>query len=92
MEVDTEYAETLATYHKDWVSSLKCNRKLEVHSFQLKDANGKAIELDGPHIKVEVLVPLIRSSAYRKIVVREQPDWCFTFCVRVPGLWQSAID
>ncbi len=41
--MDTEYVETLASDHKDWVSSLKCNRELEVHSFQLIDANGNAI-------------------------------------------------
>jgi SRSO17 transposase len=81
-----ELVETLAEYHKDWVSLLKCNRKLEVHSFQLKDANGQAIELDGAHIKVEDLVPLISTNAYRKVVVRGQSYWCFTFCVRIPGL------
>ena len=51
--------------HKDWISLLKKNRNLETHSFILKDATGRAIPLEGPHIAVEALVPLIPRTAYR---------------------------
>ena len=46
-------------YKKDWISLLKKNRNLETNSFVLKDAAGKAIRLERPHIAVEALVPLI---------------------------------
>jgi len=55
----------LARRRKDWVSLLNRNRGLETASFQMRDVNGWAIKLPGPHIAVEVLVPLIPASAYR---------------------------
>ena len=81
-----DLVELLRQYHKDWVSLLKCNRNLEVHSFQLKDGQGQPLELEGPHIKVEELIARIDPTAYRQVVVGEQSYWCFTFCVRIPGL------
>lgn len=71
---------------KDWVSLLKHNRNLEVHSFQIKDAQGQPIPLPGEHIKVEDLVPLIPAQAYREIKIREQSYWCFTRTVRIPSI------
>jgi hypothetical protein len=44
---------------KYWISILKKNRNLETNSFMMKDADGKRIPLDGPHVSVEELVPLI---------------------------------
>lgn len=76
----------LAQYHKDWVSLLKRNRNIEVHSFTLRDAQGKELKLSGPHIKVEELVPLIPQSAYKKVIVSGKPYWCFTLALRVPRL------
>jgi len=43
--LSTELVETLRQYQKDWVSLLKRNRNLEVHSFQIKDAQGQPIAL-----------------------------------------------
>jgi hypothetical protein len=81
-----EMVEVFAPEGKDWVSWLKCNRKLESHSFQLKDAKEHPIALgDGP-MKGENLVPLIPLNAYRKIDIQGQSYWCFTRCARIPGL------
>ena len=62
---------SMARYHKkDWMSLLKKNRNLETKSFVLKDAAGKPVPLEGPHIAVEDLVPLIPPTAYRAVTVR----------------------
>jgi hypothetical protein len=84
--LSSELVQALAEYKKDWVSLRKRNRNLETQSFQLKDAEGQPIVLPKPHIKVEELVPLIPSTAYRKVEVHQQPYWCFTFCARIPDL------
>src|SRR5918911_5639818 len=78
---------SIARYHKkDWVSLLKKNRNLETNSFVLKDAAGKAIPLEGPHIAVADLVPLIPPTPYRAVTVRDKTYWPFTLAVRLPGL------
>jgi SRSO17 transposase len=71
---------------KDWISILKKNRNLETNSFVLKDASGKRIPLDGPHISVEDLVPLIPTTAYRAVTVADKTYWTFTLTVRLPAL------
>lgn len=81
-----ELVAVLAKHHKDWVSLLKKNRNLEVHSFTLRDEQGQVVPLAGPHMGVEELVPLIPRSAYRKVTVSGKDYWCFTLSVRVPGL------
>ena len=81
----------LARRRKDWISLLKKNRGLETASFQLRDVNGWAMKLPGPHIAVEEPVPLIQATAYRAIEVREQTDWCFTLRVRIAGLGKVRI-
>ena len=65
---------------------LKKNRNLETNSFVLKDAAGKPLHLEGPHIAVEDLVPLIPSTAYRAVTVGDKTYWTFTLAVRLPGL------
>jgi SRSO17 transposase len=78
---------SMARYHKkDWISLLKKNRNLETKSFVLKDAAGKPVSLEGPHIAVEDLVPLIPPTAYRAVTVRDKTYWTFTLAVRLPGL------
>ena len=78
---------SMARYRKkDWISLLKKNRNLETNSFTLKDATGKPIPLEGPHIAVEDLVPHIPSTAYRAVAVRDKTYWTFTLAVRLPGL------
>src|SRR5437016_891635 len=78
---------SMARYRKkDWISLLKKNRNLETNSFVLKDAAGKAIRLEGPHIAVEDLVPLIPPTAYREVTVGDTTYWTFTLAVRLPGL------
>jgi Transposase DDE domain len=73
-------------YQKDWVSLLKKNRNLETNSFILKDAVGKPVPLEGPHIAVEDLIPLIPHPAYRPVSVGDKTYWTFTLAVRLPGL------
>src|SRR6266571_8242893 len=78
---------SMARYrHKDWISLLKKNRNLETNSFVLKDTTGQPIRLEGPHIAVEHLVPLIPSTAYRAVTVRDKTYWTFALAVRIPGL------
>ena len=73
-------------YKKDWVSLLKKNRNLETNSFVLKDTAGQPIRLEGPHIAVEDLVPLIPPTAYRAVTVGDKTYWTFPLAVRLPGL------
>jgi len=78
---------SMARYRKkDWISLLKKNRNLETNSFVLKDAAGQAIRLEGPHMAVEDLVPLIPPPAYREVTVGDTSYWTFTLAVRLPGL------
>jgi len=78
---------SLARYrHKDWISLLKKNRNLETYSFVLKDAAGQPIQLEGRHMAVEDLVPLIPPTAYRTVTVQDKTYWTFTLVVRLPGL------
>jgi hypothetical protein len=78
---------SMARYrNKDWISVLKKNRNLETNSFVLKDATGQPIRLEGPHSAVEDLVPLLPSTAYRAVTVRDKTSWTFTLAVRIPGL------
>jgi hypothetical protein len=81
----------LARRRKDWVSLLKRNRGLETASFQLRDGNGWAMKLPGPHIAVEDLVPLIPATAYRAVTVCGHTYWCFTLGVRIPSLGKVRI-
>jgi hypothetical protein len=86
-----EVVQVLARRRKDWISLLKKNRRLETASFQLRDANGWAMKLPGPHIAVEDLVALIPGNAYRPVTVRGHTYWCFTLGVRIPGLSKVRI-
>jgi len=81
-----EFVAFVRRRRKDWISILKKNRNLETNSFELKDAQGKRIPLEGPHISVEDLVPLIPANAYRAVKIGEQTYWTFTLTVRIPGL------
>ena len=81
-----DFVAVLRRRKKDWISILKKNRNLETHSFVLKDAAGQRIPLDGPHIQVEDLVPLIPASAYHPVTVGDTTYWTFTLAVRLPAL------
>jgi len=72
--------------NKDWISLLKKNRNLETNSFNLKDAAGQPLRLEGPHIAVQDLVPLIPPTAYRAVTLGDKTYWTFTLAVRLPGL------
>ena len=77
----------MARYRKkDWISLLKKKRNLETNSFILKDATGHTLPLEGPHIAVEALVPLIPPTAYRAVTVGDTTYWTCTLAVRLPGL------
>jgi DDE superfamily endonuclease len=81
----------LARRRKDWISLLNKNRGLETASFHLRDANGWALKLPGPHIPVAELVPLIPVNAYRPVTVSEHTYWSFTLGVRIPSLGKVRI-
>jgi hypothetical protein len=78
---------SMARYRtKDWISLLKKHRKLETNSCVLKDAASKPLRLEGPHMAVEDLVPLIPPTAYRAVTIRHKTSWTVTLAVRLPGL------
>ena len=81
-----DFIASLRRRKKDWISILKKNRNLETNSFVLKDAAGKRIRLDGPHLSVEDLVPLIPATAYRPLQLGDKTYWTFTLAVRIPAL------
>jgi SRSO17 transposase len=81
-----DVVEVLTEHQKDWVSLLKKDRKLETASFSLRDGRGQNVALEGPHIKVEDLVPRIPPNAYRSIQTNDHEYWAFASNVRVPGL------
>jgi SRSO17 transposase len=78
-----DLVKTLASDKIDWVSLLKRNRKLKTQGFQIKDAEGKLIPWSKPEIKVEDLVPLIPSTAYKPVETPSQTYWCFSLTVRL---------
>jgi hypothetical protein len=86
-----EVVKLLQRRKKDWISILKKNRNLEVNSFVLRDAEGQPIKLEGPHIAVQDLVPLIPATAYRDIRMEDKTYWSFTIAVRVPKLGKVRI-
>jgi SRSO17 transposase len=86
-----DFIAVLRRRHKDWVSLLKKNRNVETNSFVLKDADGKRIPLNGPHMGVEDLVPLIPATAYRPVTVGDTTYWTFTLTVRIPTLGKVRI-
>jgi DDE superfamily endonuclease len=86
-----DLVQVLSRRRKDWISLLKRNRLLETASFHLRDANGWALKLPGPHISVEALIPLIPANAYRPVNIRAHTYWCFTLAVRIPGLGKVRI-
>ncbi len=86
-----EVAEGLARLEKDWGRLLKKNRNLAVNSFTLRDAQGQKVVLEGPHIKVEELVPLLPRSAYTQVTIGEREYWYVALNLRVPGLGQGRI-
>ena len=71
---------------KKWISLLKKNRNLETNSFQLKDANGQPIQLEGEHVSVEEFVKQIPANAFKMVVVNEKTYWTFSLTVRIPSL------
>jgi len=78
---------SMARYRKkDWISLLKKNRNVETQSFVLKDTARKPLQLEGPHMAVEDLVPLIPPTAYLEVTVGDKTYWTFTLAVRLPGL------
>jgi len=78
---------SMARYRKkDWISLLKKKRNLETNSCVLKEAAGTPIQLAGPHIAGEDLVPLIPPTAYRAVTVGHKTYWTCTLAVRLPGL------
>jgi hypothetical protein len=62
-----DVVQVLARRRKDWISLRNTNRRLETASVRLRDAHGWTLQLPGPHIAVEELVPLIPATAYRAI-------------------------
>lgn len=86
-----DFLAVLQRLHKDWVSILKQNRNLETQSIRLRDQDGKLISFDGPHIKVNELVPLIPHKAYKPITIDARTYYTFTMTVRIPSIGKVRI-
>jgi len=86
-----DFLAVLAKHHKDWISILKQNRNLETNSFRLRDEKGKIISFNGPHIKVQDLVPHIPQNAYKPITVDGRTYYTFTLTVRIPSIGKVRI-
>jgi DDE superfamily endonuclease len=86
-----DLVQVLVRRRKDWISLLKTNRGLETASFHLRDAHGWTLQLPGPHMAVEALLPLIPANAYRPVTVGEHTYWCFTLGLRIPTLGKVRI-
>jgi hypothetical protein len=76
----------LAHHHKDWISLVKSNRKVEVASFRVRDEDGRPIPIAGAHIRVDALVAMLPPTAYKPITIGETTYYCFTKSVRIPSL------
>ena len=81
-----DLVDVLTGHRKDWISLLKHNRKVEVASFSVRDEHGHPLKLTGAHIKVNELVDILPSSAYKAITVGDTTYYCFTKSVRIPSL------
>jgi hypothetical protein len=79
-----DVVQVLVRRRKDWISLRTTNRGLETASVHLRDANGWTLQLPGPHLAVEALVPLIPAHAYRPVTGGEHTYGCFTLGVRIP--------
>jgi len=86
-----DFIAVLDRLHKNWISILKQNRKLETNSFQLRDENGAPMTLPGPHIKVNELVPLIPKQSFKAITIAERVYYTFTMTVRIPSIGKVRI-
>ena len=76
----------LAEHHKNWISLLKLNRNLETNNLIIKDEQGHRLQFDGPKIKVQDLIPLIPTTAFKPVQIGEQTYYCFSKNVRLPSL------
>ena len=81
-----DMVKVLAHHHKDWVSLVKSNRKLEVASFRVRDEQGHSIPITGTHIRVDELVAMLPAAAYKPITIGDTTYYCFTKRVRIPSL------
>lgn len=84
--VSPDLVKVLAHHHKDWVSLVKSNRKLEVASFRVRDDQGDSIPITGAHISVDEVVGMLPPAAYKPITIGDTTYYCFTKSVRIPSL------
>jgi SRSO17 transposase len=81
-----EVLEILTRHKKDWISLVKTNRKLEVASMVLRDADGQPVSVRGPYLKVDELVALLPATAYKPVTIGDTTSHCFSKTVRIPSL------
>jgi hypothetical protein len=78
--------EVLTEQGKKWISILKVNRNITTNNLRILDEAGKPIRFEGPHIKVEDIIPLIPASAFKSVEVGEETYHCFSKNVFIPSL------
>jgi len=72
--------------NKNWISLLKINRNIETNNLIIKDETDQRLKFEKPNIKVQDLIPLIPTSAFKAIKVGKQTYYCFSKNVRIPSL------
>jgi len=91
-----ELLKILAEYGKKWISILKINRNISTNNLRILDEAGQRIPFEKPKIKVEDLIPLIPSSAFKPVEIDGRTYYCFskkmyTFLHLVKYAWLSAL-
>jgi len=86
-----DWVRVLARRRQDWSSLRNQNRLVATASVHGRDAHGWPLQLPGPHLAVEDLVPLLPAQAYRPVTIGEHTYWCVTLAVRIPGLGKVRI-
>ncbi len=81
-----ELVEVLAEQDKKWISILKINRNIITNNLEILDEEEQRIQFENPKIKVEDLIPLIPSSAYKSVEIDSQTYYCFSKNVHIPSL------
>jgi len=81
-----ELVEVLTEYGKKWISILKINRNISTNNLKILDEEGERIQFENPKIRVEDLIPLIPSSAFKRVEIDDQTYYCFSKNVHIPSL------
>jgi len=78
--------EVLSEYKKNWISILKMNRNISTNNLHIRNEAGEYLQFEKPQIKLNDLIPLIPSSAFKSVEVAGRTYYCFCKNVHIPSL------